>query len=50
MKCIECDHMACKVFSVKAEKWTGFCLNECSTKYHTTVIGDDNCIFMQKLF
>lgn len=50
MRCIECNYMDCKVFTVKTEIWTGFCMNECSSKYRTQVSGDSNCIFMQKLF
>ena len=50
MKCLECEDMACKVFTVKTETWTGFCMNRGSPKYHTVVTGKDGCIIQAELF
>ena len=43
MQCIDCKDMACKVFTMKTEIWTGFCMNKDSPKYQTTVTGADGC-------
>ncbi len=49
MNCIACEDMACKVFTVKTEIWTGFCTKKDSPKYHRTVTGEDGCTFTQEL-
>lgn len=49
MNCIECEDMACKVFTVKTEIWTGFCMNKDSPKYHTMVTGADGCTIAQEI-
>ncbi len=43
MICIDCEHMACKQFLSKNERWTGYCMNPASNKYHTNVEGTDTC-------
>ena len=52
MKCLECEDMACKVFTCKDETWTGYCMNEQSPRYHTPVTGESGCniIIEQVLF
>lgn len=47
--CLQCPFMACKVFTVKTEKWTGFCMNKASPKYHTKVTGADGCAIVKEL-
>ncbi len=43
MSCLDCQFMACKQFFFKNERWTGYCMNPESTKYHTNVLGTDAC-------
>ena len=49
MQCIDWKDMACKVFTMKTEIWTGFCMNKDSPKYQTTVTGADSCTIAQEL-
>ena len=43
MICQECKHMACRVYYMKAEEWTGFCINSQSPRYETNVTGTSTC-------
>ena len=45
MKCLDCRHMACKVFTAKTETWNGFCVH-----HRRTVNGDDSCNIQIQLF
>lgn len=49
MRCIDCEDMACKIFTHKTEIWTGYCMNKSSPKYHTVVMGDDSCTIAKEL-
>lgn len=43
MSCIDCKHMACKVYYAKTEIWHGFCLNHLLPKFRTNIKGYEHC-------